>query len=88
MLPGFIPEAAGFGLLDAQTARDLAAAAARHPATCWCLTALHPDGTEQVTYFGHPLYFFAFDQPGQTLGEGITAFGGTFDVVNLTGAPV
>jgi predicted lipoprotein with Yx(FWY)xxD motif len=51
-------------------------------------TITRPDGTEQVTYFGHPLYFFAFDQPGQTLGERITAFGGTFDVVNLTGAPV
>jgi Domain of unknown function (DUF222) len=38
-------EAAGFGLLDPDTARDLAAAAARHPDTRWCLTALHPDGT-------------------------------------------
>jgi hypothetical protein len=38
-------EAAGFGLLDHQTARDLVAAAARHPNTRWCLTALHPDGT-------------------------------------------
>jgi predicted lipoprotein with Yx(FWY)xxD motif len=46
-----------------------------------------PDGTEQVTYFGHPLYFFSFDQPSQTLGEGITAFGGTFNVVNLGGTP-
>ncbi len=38
-------EAAGFGLLDHQTARDLVTAAARHPNTRWCLTALHPDGT-------------------------------------------
>ena len=38
-------EAAGFGLLDPQTARDLLAAAARHPDTRWCYTALHPDGT-------------------------------------------
>jgi hypothetical protein len=38
-------EAAGFGLLDAQAAADLVAAAARHPATRWCLTALRPDGT-------------------------------------------
>jgi predicted lipoprotein with Yx(FWY)xxD motif len=45
------------------------------------------DGTRQVTYFGHPLYFFAFDQPGQTLGKGITAFGGTFRVVDLAGTP-
>ena len=38
-------EADGFGPLDGDDARDLAAAAARHPATRWCVTALHPDGT-------------------------------------------
>jgi len=38
-------EAGGFGLLDGDDARDVAAAAARHPATRWCLTALNPDGT-------------------------------------------
>jgi Domain of unknown function (DUF222) len=38
-------EAAGFGLLDAPEARDLVAAAARHPNTRWCVTALHHDGT-------------------------------------------
>jgi hypothetical protein len=38
-------EATGFGLLDAEDARDLAAAAARHPDTRWCVTALYPDGT-------------------------------------------
>ncbi len=50
-------------------------------------TITRPDGTFQVTYFGHPLYFFAFDQPGATIGEGITAFGGTFKVVDLSGMP-
>jgi hypothetical protein len=38
-------EAAGLGLLDAQDARDLVAAAARHADTRWCLTVLRPDGT-------------------------------------------
>jgi Domain of unknown function (DUF222) len=38
-------EAAGFGLVDGDDARDLLAAAGRHPATRWCLTALNPDGT-------------------------------------------
>jgi hypothetical protein len=38
-------EADGFGLVDAQDARALVAAAARHPRTRWCLTALNPDGT-------------------------------------------
>lgn len=51
-------------------------------------TITRPDGTEQVTYYGHPLYFFAFDQPGQTRGEGITAFGGTFNIVSLSGTPL
>ena len=38
-------EAAGFGLLDPGTARDLIAAAGRSPHTRWCVTVLHPDGT-------------------------------------------
>ena len=38
-------EADGFGALDADDARDLIAAAARHPRTRWCVTALNPDGT-------------------------------------------
>jgi Domain of unknown function (DUF222) len=41
-LPG---EVGGFGLLDAAATRNLVAAAARHPDTRWCVTALHPDGT-------------------------------------------
>jgi hypothetical protein len=38
-------EADGFGVLDGDEARDVAAAAARHPSTRWCITALNPDGT-------------------------------------------
>ena len=38
-------DVAGFGLVDAETARDLLTAAAQHPDTRWCLTALNPDGT-------------------------------------------
>ncbi len=38
-------DVAGLGLVDAGTARDLIAAAARHPATRWCMTVLNPDGT-------------------------------------------
>jgi len=38
-------EADGFGPVDGDDARDLAAAAARHPRTRWCVTALNPDGT-------------------------------------------
>src|SRR5205814_2223406 len=38
-------EAGGFGILDHADTHDLIAAAARNPATRWCLTTLHPDGT-------------------------------------------
>jgi hypothetical protein len=38
-------EAAGFGLLDPETARRLAKAAARHQDTRWCVTVIAPDGT-------------------------------------------
>jgi len=38
-------EAAGFGLLDPATARDLLAAASRSRHTRWCVTVLNPDGT-------------------------------------------
>ncbi len=38
-------DVAGYGLVDAEDARDLLAAAARHPHTRWCVTAVHPDGT-------------------------------------------
>jgi len=42
---GVPADVAGFGLVDAADARDLAAAAARDPRTRWCVTGLHPDGT-------------------------------------------
>jgi len=38
-------EVAGYGPLDPGDARALLAAAARHPDTRWCVTALYPDGT-------------------------------------------
>ena len=38
-------DAGGYGPLDGDDARDLVAAAARHPGTRWCVTALNPDGT-------------------------------------------
>jgi len=44
-LSGTPGEAAGFGILDAGTVRDLLAAAGRSPHTRWCVTVLHPDGT-------------------------------------------
>ena len=47
------------------------------------------DGRMQVTYAGHPLYYFVQDtKPGQTKGEGLTGFGGRWDPVSASGAPV
>ena len=44
------------------------------------------NGTFQVTYNGHPLYFFAKALDSGTEGNNVTAFGGTFDIVNVSGA--
>jgi len=47
------------------------------------------DGRMQVTYNHHPLYMFAKDtKAGQTNGEGVTAFGGTWDVVSPAGGKI
>jgi predicted lipoprotein with Yx(FWY)xxD motif len=47
------------------------------------------DGTMQVTYNGHPLYYFIGDSgPGMAGGEGINAFGAHWDVVNAAGFAV
>jgi predicted lipoprotein with Yx(FWY)xxD motif len=44
------------------------------------------DGSLQVTYHGHPLYYFAKDtRAGQTLGEGIDGFGGEWYVLDRSG---
>jgi predicted lipoprotein with Yx(FWY)xxD motif len=48
-----------------------------------------PDGISQLTYNGHPLYTFVNDkQPGDTNGEGINAFGGSWFAVSPAGTRV
>ena len=52
-------------------------------------TATRADGTTQVTYNGHPLYLFVKDtKPGDTNGEGKTAFGGSWFAVSAAGKQV
>jgi predicted lipoprotein with Yx(FWY)xxD motif len=52
-------------------------------------TSRRTDGTTQVTYAGHPLYFFVSDaKPGDTTGEGSTAFGAGWDVLAPSGAKI
>jgi predicted lipoprotein with Yx(FWY)xxD motif len=52
-------------------------------------TTKRSDGTTQVTYSGHPLYYFVSDtKPGDTNGEGSTAFGAGWDVLSPAGAKI
>ena len=52
-------------------------------------TTTRSDGKRQVTYNGHPLYRFKGDsKAGQANREGLTAFGGIWDVVSAAGARV
>ena len=49
-------------------------------------TTPRADGTRQVTYDGHPLYYFAGDKaPGDVTGQGIHNFGGGWYVVDPGG---
>lgn len=49
-------------------------------------TTRRQDGSEQVTYAGHPLYLFLLDRkPGQTNGEGSEDFGAGWNVLSQAG---
>jgi predicted lipoprotein with Yx(FWY)xxD motif len=46
-------------------------------------------GKRQVTYAGHALYTFVGDRrPTQATGEGLTDFGGSWDVVSASGRAI
>jgi predicted lipoprotein with Yx(FWY)xxD motif len=48
-----------------------------------------PDGRYQVTYAGHPLYYYVGDRrPGEVLCQGVEQFGGTWYVVAVDGAAI
>ena len=52
-------------------------------------TTSRSDGTNQVTYNGHPLYTFMGDhQPGDTNGQGVVAFGGSWSALTPAGVPI
>jgi predicted lipoprotein with Yx(FWY)xxD motif len=52
-------------------------------------TTPRSDGDAQVTYNGHPLYLFAGDQSaGETNGQGLTEFGGSWFALSTAGEPV
>ncbi|HEY7831187.1 MAG TPA: hypothetical protein VIC06_11545 [Solirubrobacteraceae bacterium] len=52
-------------------------------------TITRPDGTKQVTYKGHPLYFFAHDgDSGDAYGQGVVGFGSSWYVLKPSGSKV
>jgi predicted lipoprotein with Yx(FWY)xxD motif len=52
-------------------------------------TTKRADGRLQVTYNHHPLYTFTKDtKAGQTTGEGVSAFGATWNAVSPAGAKI
>jgi len=50
-------------------------------------TTRRTDGSSQVTYKGHPLYFYAHEGKGQVLCHNITEYGGLWLVVTPKGDP-
>jgi predicted lipoprotein with Yx(FWY)xxD motif len=49
-------------------------------------TTARSDGAGQVTYNGHPVYTFSGDQkPGDTTGQGVTAFGASWFALTPSG---
>ena len=52
-------------------------------------TTKRKDGKLEVTYNGHPLYYFVSDRkPGQTTGQGINQFGGPWWVISPAGKEI
>jgi predicted lipoprotein with Yx(FWY)xxD motif len=51
-------------------------------------TIARPDGSQQVTFNGMPLYTFVLDKaPGDANGDGLNDFGGVWHIVSLGSAP-
>jgi len=52
-------------------------------------TIKRADGTTQVTYHGHPLYYFSADtSAGTARGQGSKAFGAGWYVVSASGSKI
>jgi predicted lipoprotein with Yx(FWY)xxD motif len=52
-------------------------------------TITREDGTKQVTYKGHPLYFFSKDgDAGDAYGQGVKAFGSSWYVLKPSGSKI
>jgi len=52
-------------------------------------TTKRSDGKVEVTYNGHPLYYFVTDRkPGQTTGQGVDQFGAPWWVLSAAGKEI
>src|SRR5882762_8875086 len=52
-------------------------------------TTTRTDGKVEVTYAGHPLYYFIQDKkPGDTTGQGVNGFGALWWVMSPAGAAI
>ncbi len=51
-------------------------------------TTKRSNGKRQVTYAGHPLYYYVNDSPGRILCQNVSEFGGVWLVVKPSGKPV
>jgi predicted lipoprotein with Yx(FWY)xxD motif len=51
-------------------------------------TTRRRDGKVQLTYAGHPMYYFSTDSPGQIKCHNVSEFGGLWLVVKPNGKPV
>src|SRR5271155_1866210 len=52
-------------------------------------TIAGPNGSRQVTYYGHPLYYYVGDKkPGTTNGQGLKEFGALWYVLSPSGNAV
>ncbi len=52
-------------------------------------TTKRKDGKLEVTYNGHPLYYFVTDKkPGQTTGQGVNQFGAPWWVISAAGKEI
>jgi predicted lipoprotein with Yx(FWY)xxD motif len=52
-------------------------------------TTNRTDGTTEITYAGHPLYYFKPDAaPGDTKGQGVNGFGALWWVLSASGAAI
>jgi predicted lipoprotein with Yx(FWY)xxD motif len=51
-------------------------------------TTTRSDGTLEVLYHGHPLYYFVSDKSGQATGQGLSSFGAVWYVLSPAGDKV